>query len=116
LWLRKPPTSSKINSLQRPARNKLNINHLKTASFSRFQYGLESGSGPGGRRFKSSLPDQSFQAHKAHFWFFVYSDVDDFVAVKTSKKQQQKILAEKLLTLQTLISMNSRPDPSLVWK
>src|SRR5581483_2222520 len=37
------------------------------------------GSGPGGRRFKSSLPDQSFQTHERHFWFFVYRDVGDFV-------------------------------------
>ena len=35
---------------------------------------MESGSGPGGRRFKSSLPDQSFQALKQHFWFSVYID------------------------------------------
>jgi hypothetical protein len=35
---------------------------------------LESGSGPGGRRFKSSLPDQSFQTLKLHFWFSVYID------------------------------------------
>jgi hypothetical protein len=27
-----------------------------------------------GRRFKSSLPDHSFQALKLRFWFFVYSD------------------------------------------
>jgi hypothetical protein len=36
-------------------------------------------SGPGGRRFKSSLPDHCFQAHKRHFWFFRHSGVDDFV-------------------------------------
>ncbi len=39
----------------------------------------ESGSGPGGRRFKSSLPDQSFQIHECHFWFSVYKAVVDFV-------------------------------------
>lgn len=33
------------------------INHLGAINFSRFQYGLESGSGPGDRRLKSSLPD-----------------------------------------------------------
>ena len=32
-------------------------------------------SGPGGRRFKSSLPDQYFQAHKQHFWISVYNAV-----------------------------------------
>ena len=36
-------------------------------------------SGPGGRRFKSSLPDQSFQALKSYFWFFRHTAVDDFV-------------------------------------
>jgi hypothetical protein len=34
------------------------------------QPGRAPGSGPGGRRFKSSLPDQSFQALKLRFWFF----------------------------------------------
>ena len=36
-------------------------------------------SGPGSRRFKSSLSDQSFQALKLHFWFSVYIDGVDFV-------------------------------------
>ncbi len=52
----------KNNSLPRTARNRFNINHLEAINFSRFQYGLESGSGPGGRRFKSSLPDHLFSA------------------------------------------------------
>src|SRR6266481_4386434 len=60
--LRKPQFSIKNNSLPRTARNRLTINHLEAISFSRFQYGLESGSGPGGRRFKSSLPDHLFSA------------------------------------------------------
>jgi hypothetical protein len=38
------------------------------------QPGRAPGSGPGGRRFKSSLPDQYFQALKQHFWFSVYID------------------------------------------
>ena len=38
------------------------------------QPGRAPGSGPGGRRFKSSLPDQSFQVHKRYFWFPVDSD------------------------------------------
>src|SRR5246500_1187684 len=38
------------------------------------QPGRAPGSGPGGRRFKSSLPDHYFQAHKLHFWFSVYID------------------------------------------
>jgi hypothetical protein len=43
------------------------------------QPGRAPGSGPGGRRFKSSLPDQYFQVDKQHFWFFVYIAVVDFV-------------------------------------
>ena len=43
------------------------------------QPGRAPGSGPGGRRFKSSLPDQSFQALELHFWFSVYIDGVDFV-------------------------------------
>jgi hypothetical protein len=43
------------------------------------QPGRAPGSGPGGRRFKSSLPDQSFQVLKLHFWFSVYIDGVDFV-------------------------------------
>src|ERR1700734_1697719 len=38
------------------------------------QPGRAPGSGPGGRRFKSSLPDQSLQTLKRHFWFSVYID------------------------------------------
>jgi hypothetical protein len=38
------------------------------------QPGRAPGSGPGGRRFKSSLPDQSFQTLELHFWFSVYID------------------------------------------
>jgi hypothetical protein len=52
---------------------------LESTEFYRFQQALESGSGPGGRRFKSSLPDQLFQVHKQDFWFFVYIAVVDFV-------------------------------------
>jgi hypothetical protein len=43
------------------------------------QPGRAPGSGPGGRRFKSSLPDQYFQTLKQHFWFSVYIDGVDFV-------------------------------------
>ena len=43
------------------------------------QPGRAPGSGPGGRRFKSSLPDQYFEAHKLHFWFFRHTAADDFV-------------------------------------
>ena len=45
------------------------------------QPGRAPGSGPGGRRFKSSLPDHYFQTLKRHLWFSVYIDgveiVDD---------------------------------------
>src|SRR5262249_13588484 len=48
-------------------------------------------SGPGGRRFKSSLPDQSFQALEAHFWFFDYSGAGNFVDGQSHRVQQAVI-------------------------
>jgi len=36
-------------------------------------------SGPGGRRFKSSLPDQLIQQFERYFWFCRYIAVVDFV-------------------------------------
>jgi hypothetical protein len=58
--LKKPLISINRNSFQHAGANRFNISHLETTNFNRLQYGLESGSGPGGRRFKSSLPDHSF--------------------------------------------------------
>src|SRR5580704_15032289 len=43
------------------------------------QPGSAPGSGPGGRRFKSSRPDHSFQGVIWGSWFFVYSTVDKIV-------------------------------------
>src|ERR1700754_4079881 len=47
------------------------------------QPGRAPGSGPGGRRFKSSLPDQSSQVIKVNFWICVYSRVVDSVDGRT---------------------------------
>jgi hypothetical protein len=71
----------KINQVQRAIRHQFATLSMPSA------YGLKihrvqqapDGSGPGGRRFKSSLPDQSFQALKLDFWFSVYIDGVDFV-------------------------------------
>ena len=52
---------NKIQQRSKRARNENKANHLESPNFRRVQQGLESGSGPGGRRFKSSLPDHSFQ-------------------------------------------------------
>jgi hypothetical protein len=60
-------------------RSSFNDKHLRSTEFNRVQPLLESGSGPGGRRFKSSLPDQSFQILKLHFWVSIYIDGVDFV-------------------------------------
>jgi hypothetical protein len=49
------------------------------------QPGRAPGSGPGGRRFKSSLPDQYFQADKQHSWIFVYTAVGNFEAEESSE-------------------------------
>ena len=46
---------------------------------------MESGSGPGGRRFKSSLPDQFFQSDTNDFWSGAHSSVGDFVAARASE-------------------------------
>jgi hypothetical protein len=73
-----------FNKVQPDSKHRRNTNKIKAPEppFSGdFSKGRKSGSGPGGRRFKSSLPDQFFQARKLHFWFSVYSDgveiVDD---------------------------------------
>ena len=42
-------------------------------------------SGPGGRRFKSSLPDHSFQSLTINFWLTAYAAEGDFEAAKASK-------------------------------
>ncbi len=60
--------------------------------------------GPGGRRFKSSLPDHSFQAHKRYFCFSVYIDgvetvdgacITDFLA-NLQRELQTDVLASTL--------------------
>ena len=70
-----------------PSRKQFNINQLGSTKFHKFQQGMESGSGPGGWRFKSSLPDHSFQSDKRNFWFSVYTAVDDFVTVKSHTRK-----------------------------
>jgi hypothetical protein len=60
------------------------------------QPGRAPGSGPGGRRFKSSLPDQSFQGHKLRFWFFVSSAVVDFVDGEILRGQQASKLTRPI--------------------
>jgi hypothetical protein len=87
LRLSKHSASAEFNKAQTPVRNCFHTYHLGTTEFHSVQQRLESGSGPGGRRFKSSLPDQSFQAHKQHFWFFVYSGVVDFVDGQSHRVQ-----------------------------
>jgi hypothetical protein len=57
------------------------------------QPGRAPGSGPGGRRFKSSLPDQFFQSDTNNFWSAAYSGVGDFVAARTPKINKE-ILSE----------------------
>jgi hypothetical protein len=51
---------------------------------------LESGSGPGGRRFKSSLPDQYFQSLTINFWSATLSGVGEIEAAKASKINNPK--------------------------
>ena len=56
--------------------------YIEAAAFRRALW--SKGSGPGGRRFKSSRPDHSFQEVISNSWFFVYSTVDDFVDKRSS--------------------------------
>ena len=52
-------SSTGFNRVQQADRKRFNKNHLESTKFYRVQQGLASGSGPGGRRFKSSRPDHS---------------------------------------------------------
>ena len=91
--LGEPPISIKIDRFQQTARNGFNINHLQTAEFHKAHQGLECGSGPGGRRFKSSLPDHSFQSLTVNFWSAALSGVDEFEAAKASEINTAKFRA-----------------------
>ena len=59
-------TFIRIQQHSKPPRNENKTNHLEPPNYGIFQQEPESGSGPGGRRFKSSLPDQSFQVRPGH--------------------------------------------------
>ena|SRR3984885_6664892 len=59
--LRKWNHATKLNRLQRAGHKRFDTNHLESTRIHRFQQSLESGSGPGGRWFKSTRPDHSFQ-------------------------------------------------------
>ncbi len=47
---------NRIQHDSRSAHKRFNVNHLRSTRIRKFQEALESGSGPGGRMFKSSLP------------------------------------------------------------
>src|SRR6266436_8855628 len=66
---RSTKAQQRANKVLGPNSNSCNTNHLPATEFNRVQQSPESGSGPGGRRFKSSLPDQSFQELKRYFWY-----------------------------------------------
>src|SRR5712692_5396061 len=79
LWLRKHTETTRNNRFQLVAGKAFNSKYLETTNLNTSQQGLESGSGPGGRRFKSSRPDHSFHLLSSAAWFFVYSGVDNLV-------------------------------------
>ena len=56
----KAPGFNRGQQLSSTAAQRIPQQSLGFAEFNSVQQGLESGSGPGGRRFKSSFPDQSF--------------------------------------------------------
>ena len=57
LWLRMPFEYTKLNSFLQRFRKRFTFNRLAPTEIHRFQLGVESGSGPGGRWFKSIRPD-----------------------------------------------------------
>jgi hypothetical protein len=57
------------------------------------QPGRAPGSGPGGRRFKSSLPDHSFQSLTIDFWFAALIAVGEIEAAKASKINKMKFFS-----------------------
>jgi hypothetical protein len=58
------------------------------------QPGRAPGSGPGGRRFKSSLPDHYFQSLTINFWSAALIDVGEIEAAKASKINKRRFLNE----------------------
>jgi hypothetical protein len=54
------PSFNKFQQDSICGRKRFNQNKLRTTRFHKVQFGIDSGSGPGGRRFKSSRPDHSF--------------------------------------------------------
>ena len=59
------------------------------------QPGRAPGSGPGGRRFKSSLPDQYSQTLEVYFWFSVYIDGVDFVDGRVFSRLRAEHLSQE---------------------
>jgi hypothetical protein len=77
------------------------------------QPGRAPGSGPGGRRFKSSLPDHLLQSDVRPFWFFGYNSVDDFVTAKYSsvlKVVSRSHLPYNLRSSRLLMENSTRAD------
>ena len=58
------------------------------------------GSGPGGRWFKSTRPDQSFQELTRAFWFSSYSAVDNFVGGENGLRSQHETLLSSVKAVQ----------------
>jgi hypothetical protein len=55
---------NKVQQSSTSGRKRFINNHFETTEFSRVQQGVKSGSGPGGRRFKSSRPDHFIWAQQ----------------------------------------------------
>ena len=65
-------------------------------------------SGPGGRRFKSSLPDQPFQADKQHFWIFITAAVDKIEADTLSFARTQSVPLRTMTSLRSAFDLVKR--------
>src|SRR5215469_4574958 len=80
------------------------------------QPGRAPGSGPGGRRFKSSLPDHSFQALERYFWFFDYISVDEIVDGACGVSPQNETALGSTLFSEWRASMSKQTRYSLAFR
>jgi hypothetical protein len=87
LWRRMHSEAIRFNRSQRRSRNVFHQNELRPTDFNSTQQRSDSASGAGGRWFKSTRPDHSFQSLPR---VFVYSTVDDFVDGGILKIQYMK--------------------------
>ena len=77
------PDLNKVKRSSIGGPKRFNSNHLESGEIREFPHALESGSGPGGRWFKSTRPDHSFPSIFNEIapaaWCCVFTAVDEIV-------------------------------------